>query len=95
MKLKLYHRDTLIGEITNVSQEGVWMNGDLIPTSAAEGYQEFFAFLTDEGKGQQDPPFDEEYLNPQNWIVVDEVGRKRGIEIPAVHEDNSIEWRWQ
>ena len=53
MRLKLYHRDTLLGEITNVSQEGVWMSGDLKPTPAAEAYRDFFSYMTDESKGQE------------------------------------------
>ncbi len=95
MRLKLYHRDTLLGDITNVSQEGVWMSGDLVPTPAAAAYRDFFTYMTDENKGQEDPPFGEDYLDPENWFVVDDGGRKRGIEVPAVHADQSIEWRWQ
>jgi hypothetical protein len=95
MRLKLYHRDTLLGEITNLSQEGVWMSGDLETTPAAATYRDFFAYLTDENKGQEDQPFGEDYLNPENWFVVEDDGRKRGIEVPAVHADQSIDWRWQ
>lgn len=51
--------------------------------------------MTDEDRGQEDPPFGEDYLNPENWFVVEETGRKRGIEIPAVNHDHSIDWRWQ
>jgi hypothetical protein len=95
MRLKLYHRSILLGEITHISQEGAWMSGDLEPTPALEDYRVFFNYMTDESKGQEEPPFGDDYLDPNTWIIVDNSGKNRKIEVPAVHSDNSIEWRWQ
>lgn len=95
MRFKLYHRSTLLGEITDVSREGVWMNGQFEPGPEAVAYRDFFSYMTDEAKGQQDPPFGEEYLNPDNWHLEEEDGQRREIEVPAVHNDQSIEWRWR
>jgi hypothetical protein len=95
MPLKLYHRDRLLGEITDVSQEGIWMSGHLEPTPAAAAYRGFFDSMSDESKAHEDPPFGEDFLNAENWSVVEDSGQKRGIEVPAVHADQSIDWRWQ
>lgn len=92
--MKLYHGAVLLGEIGNISQEGSWMYGELVKTPAASQYEDFFAWMTDEEKQSEDPPFSDDYLNPDNWSIEDETGKRRGIEVPAVHDDGSIEWRW-
>jgi hypothetical protein len=92
--MKLYHGDRFLGDISQVGVEGVWMNGEIKLSPSAADYHPFFEFMTDETRGAEAPPFGEDLLDPENWYV-EENGQKRGIEVPAVHRDGSIEWRWR
>lgn len=72
------------------------MSGDLaLELSLGQEYREFFAFMVDEDKGNIDPPFGPEFLDESNWFIEDDAGTRRGIEIPAVHDDDSVMWRWR
>jgi hypothetical protein len=95
MAIRLYHGGVLLGNITNIGQEGVWMSGTVRLTQEGSAYGDFFSYMTDESKGLEDPPFGRDLLDPNNWFIEDERGMRRGIEVPAVHDDNSIEWRWK
>jgi hypothetical protein len=92
--MKLYHGDRFLGDISPVGVEGVWMSGEIKLSPVAADYRSFFEFMTDETGGAEDPPFGESLLDPENWYVLDK-GQKRGIEVPAVHPDGSIDWRWR
>ena len=71
----------------------MWGHIDLTPEGFA--YREFFDYMTDEEHGfEQDPPFSDDLLNPFEWFIEDN-GMKRGIEVPAVHFDGTIAWRWR
>ena len=93
--MKLLHDGIEVGKIDDVSQEGVWMNGRVRLNAKGEQLKHFFYYMTnDEYDLDEDPPFGADLLNPENWHV-DENGRQRGIEVPAVHSDGTIEWRWR
>jgi len=94
--MKLVHRDAVIGTIMSPSQDGPWMSGTLaIRQDVSEAYYAFFEFMTNEDQGNTGPPFSEEFLDEDNWFVVDEDGTKRGIEVPAVHDNDFVMWRWR
>ena len=94
--MKLIHSEKVIGTITSPSQDGPWMCGDLVlDESVSDGYREFFAFMVDEDQGENDPPFGPEFLDESHWFVEEDAGTRRGIEIPAVHDDDSVMWRWR
>lgn len=94
--MKLIHSNTLIGTIASPSQDGPWMSGDIsLESSLAPDYREFFAYMVDEVRGDTDPPFGPEFLDESNWFIEDDDGLRRGIEVPAVHDDDSIMWRWR
>lgn len=91
--MKLFHRSELIGVIRNASGEGTWLTGDLELTPAAQAYKDLFAFLTDEDRMLEVPPFSKDMLN--NWYIEDEHGQRKPVFVPAVHNDGkSIEWHW-
>jgi len=90
--MKLYHNNVLIGEITAVETDMFWLSGIIHFTPEAATYEDFFAFITDEDNALEELPFASEML--ENWFVEDENGKMRAIEIPAVHDDNTIDWRW-
>jgi hypothetical protein len=93
--VNLYHNTKHLGSISDVSQDGIWMYGQIDLTSESSAYREFFDFMTDEEQCfEQDPPFSKELLNPEEWFIEDN-GTKRGIEVPAVHPDGAIAWRWR
>jgi len=93
--MKLLHGGNEVGEIYDVSQEGVWMNGRIHLNAKGEELRQFFDYMTDEKYGlDEEPPFGPDLLAPENWHV-DENGKRRGIEVPAVHPDGIIEWRWR
>ncbi len=93
--MKLLHDGHEVGEIEEVSQEGVWMNGRIRLNPKGEELRQFFDYMTDEEHGlDEDPPFGPDLLEPENWHV-DVNGKRMGIEVPAVHSDGIIEWRWR
>jgi hypothetical protein len=92
--MKLYYRDTFLGDISVIEAEGVWTSGEIELSPKAADFRQFFGYMTDETKAMEEPPFGDDLLNPENWYV-EENGQKRGIEVPAVHTDGSIEWRWR
>jgi hypothetical protein len=94
--MRLLHNDRLIGTVTDLSEEGVWMNGTLrLASDLPSVYRDFFAFMTNESRGDEDPPFDDDLLDDETWFVADDDGTKRGIDIPAVHDGDFVTWRWR
>ena len=94
--MHLFHGGRKIGDISGASQEGVWMCGSLtLAAGLPEIYERFFAFMTNEENDAMEPPFDPELLDPERWSVVDGVGDRRGVEVPAIHADDAIMWRWR
>jgi hypothetical protein len=93
--LQLYHNGVQLGGVNALGRDGPWMCGELSLLPGADLYREFFEFMTDETKGDREPPFSSDLLDPQNWFVQDELNQVRGIEVPAVHADGLIQWRWR
>jgi hypothetical protein len=93
--LKLYHKDELIGTITNVVPEDTFeMSGDIKLTSLADQYKPMFAYLTNQDTHTSGGllPFDEVYLD--HWFLEDEQGVKREIVCPGIYyEDKEVFWR--
>lgn len=93
--MKLVHLDKVVGTISSPSRDGEWMCGELSLEAPPElNYSEFFAFMVDESHDGENPPFSEDFLDEANWQI-DDNGLMRGIDIPAVHDDNTIMWRWR
>lgn len=89
--LKLFHKDTLIGTITNPSLDGLEMLGDIELTQAADEFKPIFDFFLIEENLELEPPFPEEKL--WNWFVVDEAGSREEIGLPYI-EGKDISWRY-
>lgn len=92
-KLKLYHQDTFIGTITNISPEDNYeMSGAIDLSADFEKYRTIFAYLlTDDGQTRGgEPPFDDFYFD--GWILEDERGNRTHIDIPSIENDEII-WR--
>ncbi len=93
--MNLYHHTKHLGSIVDISQEGFWMYGQIDLTAEGSTYRDFFDFMTDEEHNlEQDPPYSEGLLDPEGWVI-EENGMKRGIEVPAIHSDGTIAWRWR
>ncbi|KYD27513.1 hypothetical protein B4113_0092 [Geobacillus sp. B4113_201601] len=58
-------------------------------------FRKFFEDLTNEENHFKESEYNEEWLNDDNWFVVDSHGDKKGIYLPAVYEDGEINWRWR
>jgi ribA/ribD-fused uncharacterized protein len=91
--LKLFHNDLLLAYITDVGSDQPWMFGAVLLTPQAAEYMDFFSFMTDESKVLEEPPFAEDL--DENWFIEDAGGKRQAIDFPAVHEDNTIYWRWK
>lgn len=93
--MKLYHKNTLIGSITNASPEDMFeMSGDIHLTREAEVYRSVFEFLTDEERMSSgaEPPFAAEYL--EGWFLEDEDGNRKEIVCPGIYfDDREVFWR--
>jgi hypothetical protein len=89
---KLYHRTKLIGIIKNVFVDGLEMGGDVELAAEAEPYKPLFAFLTDDEKAMQEPPFPESML--EGWFIEDEQGVRREIGAPAISAEMEVYWRY-
>lgn len=93
--MSLWYNGVNIGAITDIDQDGFWMNGRICLNARGEQLRVFFNYMTDESRGlDEDPPFDQELLNEENWSV-ESNGLSRGITVPAIHPDGIIEWKWR
>ncbi len=90
----LYYKDEKLGEIHDVSGEGMWMYGILSPYENIEIFRDLFNDLIDEDGDFDETKYDEEWLEDENWYILDENNSKRGIIVPAVYPDGAINWRW-
>ncbi|MEW4058502.1 hypothetical protein Q0N99_04170 [Bacillus siamensis] len=89
----LYYKEEKLGEIHDVSGEGMWMYGILSPNENIEVFRGLFNDLIDEDGDFDETKYDEDWLKDENWFVSDN-GNKRGIIVPAVYPDGAINWRW-
>lgn len=93
--MKLYHKDRLIGTVTNITPEDTFdMSGDIELSPIAEEYKAMFAYLTDEDSlnSGAEPPFEESYLD--DWFLEDEHGVRKEIGCPGIYyEDREVLWR--
>ncbi|ANV69996.1 MULTISPECIES: hypothetical protein [Bacillus] len=95
--MKLYFKDTEIGEIRDIFAETPWMYGTIHLNDNSKPYQEYFREMVDEDSTFGFESIDPEFLDDENWSVFDENEEKYlGIGIPAIHiEDTTIAWRWR
>lgn len=93
----LLYRNMDLGSISDVGGEQPWWIGNLTPSSEAEAFREFFAWMVDEDRNSaaDEPPFDRAWWTDENWYIQDDDGNRRGIDVPAVHGDGQIWWRWR
>jgi hypothetical protein len=92
VSLKLYHRAILIGTIIELFYETPWYSGTIVLTPDAEPYKEFFAFMLDEEKQSEEPPFDESIFD--DWFIEDEAdGERFEAGCPDISDDGEIYWR--
>lgn len=93
--MKLYFLNEYLGDIGNISVEGMWINAEIIPSKNTEKFNDFFAGIVDEENDFKEGSYSEEWLDDGNWFIIDDENRKRGIYIPAVYSDREINWRWR
>uniref|UniRef100_UPI00289CC7B2 hypothetical protein n=2 Tax=Bacillales TaxID=1385 RepID=UPI00289CC7B2 len=65
------------------------------PSNNIEKFNDFFAALVDEENDFVETNFNEEWLEDNNWYIIDDENKRRGIYIPAVYPDREISWRWR
>lgn len=93
--LHLCFGDERLGVVCGVHGNQPWMCGTFLPTKRAGGFRSFFRWMVDEDRRDEEPPFGLDLLDEENWSVRDAAGKRRGISIPAVHQDGTIMWRWR
>ena len=91
--MKLYHHGRMLGEITEPFPDCPWICGDIALSPEAAGYRPFFESMTGEDQTIV-PKFGDDLLEPDGWFIEDP-GEMRGIDVPAVHGDGTIYWRWR
>jgi len=91
--MKLLFKNTCIGTIGEISTDQPWFSGVFEPKNVPSEISELFEYLTDENRSTEEPPFPPELLDSSNWHIED-TGIKKQIEVPAVHPDGAIMWRW-
>ncbi|MFP7226431.1 hypothetical protein [Priestia filamentosa] len=92
--MKLYFSDEYLGDIESPKVEGLWMYGTIKPTESLEKYRDFFEALLDEDNQFNEEEYDEKLLNDYNWYIIDDEGKKKGIDLPTIHPTGDIDWRW-
>ena len=66
-----------------------------LPSNNIDKFNDFFAALVDEENDFVEANFNEEWLEDNNWYIIDDENKRRGIYIPAVYPDREISWRWR
>ena len=95
MAIRLTHQGVVLGEISDVTAEGLEMLGKFAPYPAADSYQALFQYMVDEDNSlDEDPPFSANLLDDSLWHVVD-AGVVKDIFIPGVYQNGVIAWRWR
>ena len=95
--LRLYFLNEFLGDIRNISFEGMWINAEITSSKNIDKFNDFFAEIVDEDNDFDfdETNYNEEWLEDSNWHIVDNENRKKGIYIPAVYPDGEINWRWR
>ncbi|MEC0985280.1 hypothetical protein [Bacillus safensis] len=93
--MKLYFLNEFLGDIRDINVDGMWVNGEIIPSNNIDKFNDFFAALVDEEDDFVETNFNEEWLEDNNWYIIDDENKRRGIYIPAVYPDREISWRWR
>ncbi|MGG3925326.1 hypothetical protein ABET51_04930 [Metabacillus fastidiosus] len=58
--MKLYFLNECLGDIGNISIEGMWINGEILPSENMEKFNDFFARVIDEDNEFEEENFSEE-----------------------------------
>ncbi len=93
--MKLYFLNEFLGDIRNISVEGMWINAQITPSKNIDKFNDFFAAIVDEENDFEETNYNEEWLDDSNWYIIDNENRKKGIYIPAVYPGREINWRWR
>lgn len=88
---KLFYKDALIGNISEVTTDWPWFIGDIEVTSAFEEFRAGFDFLNDEDN--PDRFAGELPIDLENWFIEDEDGNRVPADV-SVHEGKEVWWRW-
>ncbi|MBU8787241.1 MULTISPECIES: hypothetical protein [Bacillus] len=92
----LYYKNECLGEIKGATVEGVWMYGTIIPNENMEKFKDFFKAVVNEDDPFAIEQYSEEWLDDENWFIIDEKQKKVAISLPGIYEnDNEINWRWR
>nr|WP_205831390.1 hypothetical protein [Bacillus altitudinis] len=73
----------------------MWVNGEITPSNNIVKFNDFFAALVDEENDFVETNYNDEWLDDNNWYIIDDENKRRGIYIPAVYPDREISWRWR
>lgn len=93
--MKLYFLNEFLGDIRDINVDGMWVNGEITPSNNIDKFSDFFAALVDDENDFVETNFNEEWLDDNNWYIINDENKRRGIYIPAVYPDREISWRWR
>ncbi|ALM29135.1 hypothetical protein [Bacillus altitudinis] len=93
--MKLYFLNEFLGDIRDINVDGMWVNGEITPSNNIVKFNDFFAALVDEENDFVETNYNDEWLDDNNWYIIDDENKRRGIYIPAVYPDREISWRWR
>lgn len=93
--MQLLFQDTELGSISDVGMDGPEVWASFAPNHDSARFVEMWKFITDEDTCDLDPPFPADFLDDENWSVLEDGGVKRGIYLPAVYDDGTISWHWR
>ncbi|MEJ4086543.1 hypothetical protein OC624_18785 [Bacillus altitudinis] len=93
--MKLYFLNEFLGDIRDINVDGMWVNGEITPSNNIVKFNDFFAALVDEENDFVETNYNDKWLDDNNWYIIDDENKRRGIYIPAVYPDREISWRWR
>lgn len=93
--MKLYFLNEFLGDIHNINVDGMWTNGEITPSKSIDKFNDFFVAIVDEENDFEETNYRDEWLDDNNWYIIDNENEKKGIYIPAVYPDGEISWRWR
>ena len=92
--MELIFKQDIIGKVENLTQEGLWIYGKIIPSELFQNYKKYFELLINAENIAGDTMLENDFFSDVNWFVKNDKTIKE-ISVPAVYPDGEIAFRYR